>query len=1198
MKLILKIYDFLKPRKGLAVAVLLAVMGLCVWGIMRMSGDEDIASFLPQNEMSRKYASVYERLGGQEKIAVLFRGTDAEEICSAMDRFGELLEEADTGGVVRDLQTSADAGAVLDVMDFIRGNWPYFLTEDDYRRMDSLLALPDYIPERLAAAHQALLYPGSSFTSDNLRHDPLNLFTPAFRQLSALNPAGNGNLVDGHIFLPDGSAGVAFLSSPYGGSESGQNAGLLRLLDSVADRTAGEFGGDVRLSFTGGPVIAVENASTIKRDSIVAVAIALLLIFALLYVQFRNLKDMFWIALSILCGSLFSLGLIALFKSSISIIILGIGSIIIGIAVNYPLHYVDYLKYQPDTRKALKDIVAPLTLGNLTTVLAFLSLAFMKTSALRDFGIVGAMMLVGTIAFVLVFLPVLMPDGQRRSDKALKLKFSGLSIPKGARTVLAAAFLLLTIVFSFTGKLTGFDPDMHNINYMTSQQRTDLAALAELGSRHDSTEVIYAVTSAPTLDSALTKNEQLLGKLGGSLLQSGRVSGAQTRTECKPLDMSTISSVIPSRAMQERRLALWRSFWSRHPELPGELVSAALAEGFSAGAFRPFLESLAEDWQIQTADYFSPLVLTLGKSFVLKDVEPGAVSDDAVTLVNYIHVPTDVREAQETSWNTSLSDEDTFFFSSADLGTQLVSMLSEEFDYIGFVCGLIVFLFLWLSFGRLELSLIAFLPLAVSWVWILGLMGIFSIKFNIVNIILATFIFGQGDDYTIFITEGLMYEYATGRKILDSYRSSVAFSAMIMFIGIGTLIIARHPAMRSLAEVTIIGMLSVVILAYCIPPVIFNWLTKKRGVRRRFPVTLRRLFNSSLAMLVYAGVTIVLLPATWLWFIGGRSEKRRLSYHRLLQRVTRFIINHVPGVKFSWNNKSGETFEKPAMIVCNHQSHLDVMFLMALSPKIVILTNDWVWHSPFFGSVVRAAEFYPVSNGLEDNEKHLAELVRRGYSIVVFPEGTRSSDGRLGRFHRGAFELAERLGLDILPVLIHGFYDVLPKTDFLLREGSAYGQVLPRIALSEAGTDAKSRTRWFREFYISEYEKLRREKECPEYFVPYIRLQYAYKGKSVEDECRVQLRDFRWIYDIQAGTTEFAVENCGIGAGALALALCRPWIQVYASDADAEKMAVAVNCAAVPENLHYVDAEGREIVPCSVEEKVSGDGSEIVEAGK
>ena len=116
-----------------------------------------------------------------------------------------------------------------------------------------------------------------------------------------------------------------------------------------------------------------------------------------------------------------------------------------------------------------------------------------------------------------------------------------------------------------------------------------------------------------------------------------------------------------------------------------------------------------------------------------------------------------------------------------------------------------------------------------------------GIKFNIVNVILATLIFGQGDDYTIFITEGLLYEYTYGKKMLKNYRNSVILSGVLMFIGIGTLIFAKHPAMRSLAEVAIIGMATVVFMACYLPPFVFQWLTKKKGRLREVPLTLKRL---------------------------------------------------------------------------------------------------------------------------------------------------------------------------------------------------------------------------------------------------------------------------------------------------------------------------------------------------------------------
>ena len=153
----------------------------------------------------------------------------------------------------------------------------------------------------------------------------------------------------------------------------------------------------------------------------------------------------------------------------------------------------------------------------------------------------------------------------------------------------------------------------------------------------------------------------------------------------------------------------------------------------------------------------------------------------------------------------------------------LAQRLSDDFDYIGLCCSLIVFLFLVLSFRNFWLALIAFVPMALSWVWIIAIMQLLGIQFNIVNIILATFIFGQGDDYTIFIVEGLVYEHRTGKKMLPQYRQSIILSAAIMLIGIGILVFAQHPAMHSLGAVTLIGMTITLIMATTVPPILYRW---------------------------------------------------------------------------------------------------------------------------------------------------------------------------------------------------------------------------------------------------------------------------------------------------------------------------------------------------------------------------------------
>lgn len=209
--------------------------------------------------------------------------------------------------------------------------------------------------------------------------------------------------------------------------------------------------------------------------------------------------------------------------------------------------------------------------------------------------------------------------------------------------------------------------------------------------------------------------------------------------------------------------------------------------------------------------------------------------------------------------------------------------------------------------------------------------------------------------------------------------------------------------------------------------------------------------------------------------LRGNTEKSKLKYHQVLQRQTRFVINHVPGTQFDYDNHVGETFDKPAVIICNHQSHLDLMAIMMLTPRLIILTKSWVWHNPFYGLVIRFADYLPISDN-ETMMKKISDRVKNGYSVVVFPEGTRSVDCQIGRFHRGAFKMAEDLGLDIVPVFIHNFGKVLPKTSWHLHPGRMSLEVLPRFERTNEewqNGGYRSVTRTMHKAYLKKSEEVR-----------------------------------------------------------------------------------------------------------------------------
>ena len=250
--------------------------------------------------------------------------------------------------------------------------------------------------------------------------------------------------------------------------------------------------------------------------------------------------------------------------------------------------------------------------------------------------------------------------------------------------------------------------------------------------------------------------------------------------------------------------------------------------------------------------------------------------------------------------------------------------------------------------------------------------------------------------------------------------------------------------------------LSILAIVYAYPLKLFRLL-----------MTILRTLYSLLLYLI--ACFCILLPYTALLNVLRCDKQQKAeSLRKLLYRLTRFVVfqHGIPGVRCTVD-RGGETFDRPAVIICNHQSHLDLMLMLSQTPKMIVLTNDWVWNSPFFGKVLQNAEYYPVSMGIDSMLPKLKELVERGYSIAVYPEGTRSKDCHIGRFHKGAFHIASALKLDILPFVEYGAGQVLPKGGKYLRKGDIRLQINKRIPYEEYtqyGTSQEIASR-FRKYY-------------------------------------------------------------------------------------------------------------------------------------
>ena len=251
------------------------------------------------------------------------------------------------------------------------------------------------------------------------------------------------------------------------------------------------------------------------------------------------------------------------------------------------------------------------------------------------------------------------------------------------------------------------------------------------------------------------------------------------------------------------------------------------------------------------------------------------------------------------------------------------------------------------------------------------------------------------------------------------------------------------------------------------------------------------------------------------------------------------------------------------------------MYLLLLNPKIICLTNHWVWRCPFYGWIIRYADFYPVEDGIEDNVEQLRNAINKGYSILVFPEGTRSENCDILRFHKGAFYLAQQLNVDIIPTMIHGIGHFFPKTEFLLRKGKATVKIFNRITPDDkafsSGKECRETAKLVRQFYEQEYAKLAQEVETADYYKNLVLHNYIYKSRQIEQHARKVLRDKNLATQIAELPDEgtYTIENCGQGEFALLAALVKKNLQITATDSDENNISIARNCTAVPQNLRY-----------------------------
>ena len=197
--------------------------------------------------------------------------------------------------------------------------------------------------------------------------------------------------------------------------------------------------------------------------------------------------------------------------------------------------------------------------------------------------------------------------------------------------------------------------------------------------------------------------------------------------------------------------------------------------------------------------------------------------------------------------------------------------------------------------------------------------------------------------------------------------------------------------------------------------------------------------------LLFAGLMVVFLP---ILIAAAFSRTGNLAY--CISIGWAWTILKVTGVAIVVDGKHNLTPGQAYVIIANHQSHFDSLALaLGLGIQIRWVGKQELRRIPVFGYALHALRHILIDR--TDHERAVASIrngVRRlgpGTSILFFPEGTRSADGHLQPFKKGAFATALEAGFPILPVTINGSREVLPKNSLVFYPGKIHLTIAPPI---------------------------------------------------------------------------------------------------------------------------------------------------------
>lgn len=817
---------------------------------MQIHMEEDLNKMMPSSKNPDGTTKLaFANLKIKDKMFILFEaknGATPETLITTCDEFMDSLfvenakldslasqeqrASGEAGGVIGDVFYRLPEDLAVDGIAYATEHLPSFIDTTMYASFDTLLTR-EHMMRQMQQNSEDLEGSFGEMFPELIQLDPIGMRSVLLQSMegvignavgtaddSQAKKKGGYTIIDGHIFVADSTVCLVFLSPKFSAFNTGQGNVLVEIIKKNIEK----FDSDkVNITYNGTPANGYDNSTTIKSDLIVTIVGSLVVILLLLFVCFRNWDTVPLLTMPVVFGTLFGLALMYFIKGQFSLLALGIGAIVLGVAMSYVLHVLTHYKYVSDPEQVLRDEVKPVILGCLTTVGSFAGLVFINNALLQDFALFAAFAIIGTTLFALIYVPqFLSAERNKVNKKAFSLIDRINHYPFEERKGLLAVIAVVAVVCvgSYLIGGTNFDADMRNLGYSSERVRYSDDLMTEKTFTGDKQQ--YFASSGKTMEEALLHFSVLNHKLD-SLKACGLVKS-----------YTPLNTLFVPLTVQQQRIDAWKRYWTpERQQRARQLISeTAPSAGLNAEAFDSFFDAVNADY---TPDplYEAGIIPEGYQTTMMEQSYNGEY-----LCFSSVTCKMDTVRGKDTDYHRicdAIANEpnlmvlDTYYYT-----TDSLIELNEDFNILQWLSMAFVLVVLAVSFRfNVRHTLLGFMPILVSWLIVLGAMNIFGMQFNLINIIISTFIFGIGVDYSIFVMNGLIGDQqssdSASNRLLGYHKTAILFSAIVLIVTVASMLFATHPAIKSVGFATLVGMLSAVIISYVVQPALYKFTKKK-----------------------------------------------------------------------------------------------------------------------------------------------------------------------------------------------------------------------------------------------------------------------------------------------------------------------------------------------------------------------------------